>query len=72
MWGGRKEEEGILKMLATDTTLTIEKKFVQKFSVPNCTHTIITSNSDWYAPLGRTDRRYLTLKVDNSIIGNYE
>lgn len=71
IWGGKKEDEGILKTLATDKTLAIEKKFIQKFSVQNCTHIIITSNNSWYAPLDKTDRRYLTLQLDNDIIGNH-
>lgn len=72
IWGGKKDEEGILKSLATDKYLTVEKKWVQKFRVKNCTHIIITSNNYWYAPLDKTDRRYLTLTLDNSIIGNHE
>lgn len=72
VWGGNKENEGILKTLATDRTITIEKKFIQKFEVRNCTHTIISSNNDWYAPLDKSDRRYFMLTLDNSICGDHD
>jgi hypothetical protein len=70
IWGGHVEEEGALKALATDRHMWFEQKFIEKVKTRNCTHAIITSNNDWYAPLGAADRRYLTLRTDDSIIGN--
>jgi len=71
VWGGDKEEQGTLKALSTDPTITMEKKYQPKVDVRNCTHIIISSNNDWFAPIDKTDRRFLVLMLDDSIIGNY-
>lgn len=69
-WSGNKEQEGSLKALATDSKIVMEKKFMPKITVNNCTHVMITTNNEWCAPLDRTDRRYLILEANNEVIGH--
>lgn len=69
-WTGNGEQQGSLKALATDSTMTMEKKFMPKITVNNCTHIMITTNNDWSAPLDRTDRRYLILQANNDVAGH--
>ncbi|RKT47051.1 PriCT-2 domain-containing protein [Thiocapsa rosea] len=61
VWGGSKDQEGVLKSLITDEELPVERKYVPKYRVPSCVHLIMASNNDWVAPVGFDDRRFLIL-----------
>ncbi|MFB1490763.1 MAG: primase-helicase family protein [Thiocapsa sp. C3-sup] len=63
VWGGSKDQEGVLKSLITDEDLPVERKYVPKYRVRNCVHLIMASNNDWVAPVGLDDRRFLILDV---------
>lgn len=66
LWGGDKRSEGALKSLVTDETLSIEKKFLSKYEVNNCSHVMMSSNADWMAPMDADDRRFFVLDVSDS------
>lgn len=62
-YAGDKKHEGVLKMLVTEETLTIEAKGVDVEVSPNCVHLLMASNSDWVVPAGYNERRFLVLDV---------
>jgi hypothetical protein len=72
IWGGDKENEGALKALITDKTLLMERKYLNKVTVKNCTHLIISTNNEYYAPLNDSDRRYVTLTMSNEKRGDFK
>ncbi len=71
LWGGDRSHEGALKRLVSDITLEVERKFIPRFEVQNCTHLLISSNNDWAVPVGIDDRRILILDVNESKKGNF-
>lgn len=62
-WGGSKAMEGPIKALITDPTLFVERKFMPKFSIANCTHLVIATNNDWAVPVGMDDRRFVMMDL---------
>jgi hypothetical protein len=71
VWGGDKSQEGALKSLITDETLSVERKYLPKFDVRNCCHLMMASNNDWVAPVGLDDRRFVILDVSNERQGDF-
>jgi hypothetical protein len=72
VWGGDKKIEGILKSFITDEYRTTEEKFLPAITERNYMHLLLATNSDWAAPMGLDDRRYLVLDVDESKKGDQE
>ncbi len=70
VWGGNKQEEGALKSLITDKVQVIEYKGLESFTTNNCVHLILNTNTDWSAPMGLDDRRYVALDVSEKRIGD--
>jgi|GEM_PF-5716916 len=71
LWGGDRSHEGALKRLVTDTTLEVERKYIPRFEVRNCTHLLIGSNNDWCVPVGVDDRRFFILDVNEGRVGDF-
>lgn len=55
----------ILKNLITNSTIEINKKFLNSYSVSNYSNIIITTNNKSIIKIPNDDRRYLMLKVSN-------
>jgi len=62
-FAGDRSHESVLKGLITEETLLIEPKGVDSYSVRNCLHLIMSSNSEWVVPAGADARRYFLLDV---------
>lgn len=71
-WGGNKSDQGQVKALITDSTLTVEMKGKDVFEVPNCSRLIIVSNEDWPIHLDADDRRFMVLDVSPCWVGQHE
>lgn len=69
---GKKKDEGILKSLITDETLTLEFKGVDAFIVRNSTHIIVATNNVWSVPQAIDDRRFVSYDVSAAKIGDRE
>jgi hypothetical protein len=65
-WPGDKAGLGALKRLITEPTLSIERKGMDIFTVPNVIHLILASNEDWAVPAAIDERRFVVLDVDRS------
>ncbi|MBZ0163159.1 MAG: DUF5906 domain-containing protein [Notoacmeibacter sp.] len=65
VWGGDKAGEGRLKGLITASSQMIEAKGVDPVPLANHIRVLMTSNSDYVAPAGKDERRYLVLDVGN-------
>lgn len=65
-FAGDKAHESVLKALVTEETLLIEPKGIDPFSVRNCIHLIMASNSNWVIPAGADARRYFMLNVGDA------
>jgi hypothetical protein len=65
LWGGDKTSDSELKSFITDPKLQIEEKGRAQYTIDNHAHILLTSNSDWMAPVGLGDRRYCVLDVSN-------
>ena len=72
LWGGDKTQEGALKSLVTDEALPVERKYLPRYRVTNCTHLVVASNNDWAVPIGLDDRRFAVLEVDEERKGDFE
>jgi hypothetical protein len=63
IWPGHKDQEGTLKAMLTEPTMTIEPKGINPFSMPNCVKLFMASNEKWVAPVGVNDRRFAVFQV---------
>ena len=71
-WGGDKQAEGILKGLITEPYFMLEQKNKDAFKVKSHVNLMISSNNDWIIPAGLQERRFFTLAVNNSKVGDRE
>jgi hypothetical protein len=62
-FAGDRGHESTLKSLITEDTIQIEPKGLDLFSVRNCIHLVMASNSDWVVPAGADARRFFVLDV---------
>ena len=65
-FAGDRSHESVLKGLITEETILVEPKGVDSYSVRNCIHLIMSSNSDWVVPAGADARRYFMLDVSDA------
>jgi len=63
VWGGHKQDEGTLKRLITQDTLTIRRLYVDAMMEPNCCHLFMATNEGWSFPAGNLERRLVILDV---------
>ena len=68
-WSGR-DSLGVWKGLITDKTLSLHRKYMPRYSVKNCVHMLVSSNSDSPVPVGFTDRRHVFFQVSNDRYGD--
>ena len=61
-----KQARAVLKMLITEPTLVIERKYHDAFTARNRTHLIIASNEQWVIPAGLDERRFCVLDVNDA------
>ncbi len=64
IWDGNQKHDSILKEWVTESTRTIERKFVDPYTVGNYSRILMTSNADRVVPAaGKEERRYAVLRV---------
>ncbi len=63
IWPGHKEDEGVLKALITEPSLTAEPKGVNAYSVLNALKLMLASNEKWVVPASGNERRYAVFEV---------
>lgn len=64
-WAGNKQAEGSLKYLITSTSVLIEPKSVNAFTVDSYLRLFISSNEDWVVPATADEGRYFVLDVSD-------
>jgi hypothetical protein len=69
-FAGDRGHESILKALITEETMMIEPKGLDPYSVQNCIHLVMASNSDWVVPAGADARRFFVLDVADTQMQN--
>jgi len=57
-WGGDKKMVGSFKEFITDSTIVINKKNKNSYTINNFSNTIITTNEDWIVNINNNDRRF--------------
>ena len=57
-WGGDKKMVGAFKEFITDSTIVINKKGLQSYTIDNYSNTIITTNEEWMVSINGQDRRF--------------
>lgn len=62
-WPGDMSAHGNLKRMITESDITIEKKFVDAYNVPNRLKIVFTSNERWVIPAGEDERRFAVFEV---------
>ena len=62
---GNKQHESTLKTLITEQTLMVERKGIDAEPVPNFTHVILATNSEWAVRIPGDDRRFFTVDIDD-------
>jgi len=65
IWPGHKEDEGVLKALITEPTLTVEPKGINAYSVLNALKLMLASNEKWVVPASGNERRYAVFEVSD-------
>ena len=64
-WGGDKKMVGAFKEFITDSTIVINKKGLQSYTIDNYSNTIITTNEDWIVSINGQDRRFNLRECNN-------
>jgi hypothetical protein len=64
-WGGDKRCVGRLQGMITEPKLSIERKGVDRFSVPNMLHIMMLAEPGWVIPAGPFERRYGAIEVSD-------
>lgn len=62
-WAGDKAAEGKLKSMITESTINIEMKGKDVYSIKNNLHMIFATNNEWAAPAGPKERRFFVIDV---------
>jgi hypothetical protein len=65
-WPGDKAGLGALRRMVSEPTLSIERKGMDIFTVPNMVHLLLASNEEWTVPAAVDERRFTVLDVNNS------
>ena len=65
IWPGHKEDEGVVKALITEPTLTVEPKGINAYSVLNALKLILASNEPWVVSASGNERRYAVFEVSD-------
>lgn len=63
MWGGHKQDAGVLRGLITEEQGMIEAKRVNAVPIRSCERYVLGANEDWVVQAGPTARRFLVLDV---------
>lgn len=69
-WAGSKNDEGPLKALISDPTVTINPKFRPPFEITNHARIWLNANAAWVVPASADERRYLVLDVDEKSLND--
>jgi len=72
IWGGNKEQEGVLKTLITEPRRQYEQKYQGVVELDNYTRVIMATNNDWAVPAGLEERRFFVLQVSDAKMQNLE
>jgi len=72
VWGGHREGAGSLRGWITDPEHTVNRKFLPKFKIRNCSHIVLCANADWVAPIGLDDRRFFVLEPSEERVGDFQ
>ena len=64
--GCTKQEEGMLKAMITENTISIEAKGVDATVARNCLHILIASNEEHVIPASGIERRFVVMQADDS------
>lgn len=70
IWGGNKEQEGVLKTLITERRRHYEQKYQGVVELDNYTRVIMATNNDWAVPAGLEERRFFVLQVGDAKMQN--
>lgn len=65
-WAGSRRDDDILKSLITASTMTIERKGIDAYTVRSSARFMITTNSDWAVPAAPKERRYAVYDIKSS------
>lgn len=65
-FAGDKAVEGAFKRLITSSSMVIEPKGLDAFSVDNHLNCIVASDGDWVVPVGDNERRFFILDVSKA------
>lgn len=69
-WPGDKSAEGTLKRAATEPTIAIHPKYIDRYYIQNALKIIMASNHHWVVPAGLTARRFAANAVSDAKRGD--
>ncbi|QVL46987.1 MAG: hypothetical protein KFB96_14695 [Thiocapsa sp.] len=72
IWGGNKQQEGVLKALVTEEMIPIERKNWDTEMRKNYARLLVASNEDWVVPAGVGERRWFILDVSPKFMQDTE
>lgn len=70
IWGGNKQQEGVLKALVTEELIPIERKGWDTEMRKNYARLLVASNEEWAVPAGVGERRWFILDVSSKFRQN--
>ena len=65
-YAGDKAHVGVLKVIITEPTITVEAKYRDAVEMPNFVHLIMASNEKWVVPASIDSRRFFVLDVPDT------
>jgi hypothetical protein len=63
IWGGNRQDIGVLKHFVTQRTIPIQYKGIDIMFQPNYAHLFLATNEDWAWPAGNEERRGVILDL---------
>jgi hypothetical protein len=70
-YAGNRAHESAMKVLITDSMLTIEPKGVDIFQIPNALHLMISSNRPWVVPATVDERRFAVFNLSDAHVKDF-
>jgi len=71
IWGGQKQQEGVLKALITEDSFMVERKGYDATRAKNYIRLLVASNNEWPVPASAGERRWCVCACSDKFKGDH-
>ena len=71
IWGGQKQQEGVLKALITEDSFMVERKGYDATRAKNYVRLLVASNNEWPVPASAGERRWCVCACTDKFKGDF-